>query len=139
MFSKIKKSLKSLSLDKLMLLIGATMVVGYFAYSYFFAEGFRTLGKMGSRKEIVLFHMEGCGHCEKLMPTWDVFEKNYSTNTHVHIGKINVTQKPEAAEQYGIESFPTIVYINDEEIVDVYQGDRTYNSLVQFLNYVIGN
>ena len=33
-------------------------------------EGFK------GRKSLLLLHMEGCGHCEKLMPEWDKFNQH---------------------------------------------------------------
>lgn len=133
MFSK--KVLMSYLNSYTLLIIGLVLVLaGTILYKY--REHFIT---SRLRKELIFFHMNSCSHCEKLRPVWNKFRQQYAENQYIDIGTVNVSERPDQAEKYGIEQFPTIVYLKDGMIVDVYQGDRTFSSLVQYLNYAIAN
>ena len=52
--------------------LAAKFVIETFMGGNIFSEGFT-----GQGKEMVLFHMNGCGHCIKMMPEWDAFQSSY--------------------------------------------------------------
>jgi thioredoxin 1 len=134
MFSK--KMLMSYLNSYTLLVIGLVLVLlGTLLYKY--RENFVLTSRL--RKELILFHMEGCGHCEALMPIWEKFQTTYGENQYIDVANINITNHPDVADKYGLERFPTIAYLKDGEIVDIYSGDRTYGDLVRYLNYAIAN
>lgn len=87
-----------------------------------------------SKKQLVLFYSPDCGYCKQVLPVWNKFEMDFNGRKHITISKINGYSYPDLCKQYGIEGFPTILFIKDGSIVAKYQGDRTYNSFVEFLN-----
>lgn len=87
-----------------------------------------------SNKEIVLFSMKGCSHCEKLQPYWDLFVKNYGNNQFVELKQVYFDDKPEIVKRYGVNGFPTILGLENGEKVKEFNSERTYENLVLFLN-----
>ena len=89
-----------------------------------------------SKKQLILFYSPDCGYCKQLLPTFNKFEMDFNGKKHVQITKINGYSYPDLCKTYKIEGFPTILFIKDGNIVSKYSGDRTYNSLVDFLNQI---
>ena len=86
--------------------------------------------------ELVMFSMTGCGHCRNLEPTWDEFTRNFDGSNGIRIVKINNQENPEITQIHDIKGFPTIKYCpygaqSPEGVV--YQGDRSMESLIGFL------
>ena len=98
-------------------------------------EGF----KIGSNKEVILFYLPGCVHCESLMPTWKMLETNYHDNQYVKLSAIDVKEDSALSDKYKIQSYPTILFLNNGVNMKEYTGDRTYKDLVRFLNFTISD
>jgi len=79
------------------------------------------------QKKVVLFYMDGCPHCEIMMPEWDVFEKN-----HDNVSKIERKSIPQHLQEQ-IVSFPTIVMMKNDNIIKRHQGLRVAKSFEAFL------
>ena len=115
--------------------IGAALAYAYFM-GFFNREHF---GLSQTSKELVFFSVKGCGHCEEFQPTWDLLKSNYGNTAHIELVQVKQDEKPEIASQYGITSFPTILSIKGGEKVKEYDGDRSYEDVVRFMNYHISN
>ena len=83
-------------------------------------------------KSLVFFHMNGCGHCDKFMPTWEEVKSEYS-------GAITLTDKESASatsdiEKFKIKGFPSILLVdsNNNKIKE-YNGDRSKSDVMKFL------
>jgi len=83
-------------------------------------------------KSLVFFYMNGCGHCDKFMPTWEEVKSEYS-------GAITLTEKESASatsdiEKFKIKGFPTILLVdsNNNKIKE-YNGDRSKSDVMKFL------
>ena len=95
------------------------------SHNAFYSEGFE------NKKTLVFFHMNGCGHCTKMMPEWHAFEKNNKTN--IATKKIERSQAPELIERHNIQGFPSIMLLdsNNDKIKD-YDGERTSSGFHEF-------
>ena len=93
------------------------------------------LENFGNPQELVYFHMNGCGHCTKMMPEWHAFEKE--NNTGVATKKLERGQAGSLIEKHKIQGFPTIMLLdnNDNKIKD-YSGPRTKSGLLEFCKKV---
>ena len=67
-------------------------------------EGFK------GRKSLLLLHMEGCGHCEKLMPEWDKFAE--MNNTSIKAKSVENNDDRALVKRYGVKGFPTILLLD---------------------------
>jgi len=86
-------------------------------------------------RELILFSMPGCGHCEKLKPTWDLLMKNYGDIKDIELINVVSNENPELVELFGIQGFPSIIYTKDNKKITEYNGDRSYNDLVKYMKY----
>lgn len=82
------------------------------------------------KHQFVLHYLPTCGHCHALMPTWNKLEDAYKGNKYIDVIKIDNAANP----QDGISRFPTMIFKkkNGEQVM--YNGDRTYADLVNFIN-----
>jgi len=88
-------------------------------------EGFK------GRKSLLLVHMEGCGHCEKLMPEWDKFTK--MNNTSITTKAVEKDDDRALVKRYGVEGFPTILLLDSNgKKLDTYSGDRNAQGLLAY-------
>lgn len=80
------------------------------------------------------FYAPWCGHCQRLAPTWDTLGDKYK-NSNVVIAQMDATENdiPPTAP-FKVQGFPTLKFrpAGSEEWVD-YQGDRSLESLVEFI------
>lgn len=58
------------------------------------------------------FYADWCGPCKRLAPIVETMEKDY--NDRVEFRRINIDENQELAAAFGIESIPTLVYLNSE-------------------------
>ena len=89
-------------------------------------------------REILFFTLDGCGHCEKMKPTWKLLKKNYGENQYIKLIEVDAKNQ-KLVDLYNVKGFPTILYIKDEKIQTEYNGNRTYEDLVKFLKHSMSN
>ena len=91
------------------------------------------LENFGNPKELVYFHMNGCGHCKKFMPVWDEFSGKYKGDL-----KLKKLEREEAGDdmlsKYQVQGFPTILLLDGQGNKKEFQGDRTVSGLESFIN-----
>lgn len=88
-------------------------------------EGFK------GRKSLLLLHMEGCGHCEKLMPEWDKFTQ--MNNTSIVTKAVEKDDDRALVKRYGVEGFPTILLLDSNgKKLDTYTGPRNAKGLLDY-------
>ena len=102
----------------------------------YFSVGFQENYEMNNQPALVLFHANWCGHCKKMMPEWQKFEKEF--HGHEGINVINVeSENKSIMKKHGIDGFPTIKYcpsgLNNSNDTQVYEGDRSFKELVEFI------
>ena len=91
------------------------------------AEGFEN-----DNTRVVLYYAPWCPHCKTLMPTWDQLESE-SSGSNVSVEKVDCDANPEAAEEQGVNGFPTIVLFKNGEAV-TYEGDRSLDDIKKFIS-----
>ena len=84
--------------------------------------------------EIVLYHMNGCGHCEKFMPEWDKFEK--SNTADIVVRKLESSNDSNGEiKKNGVSGFPTVLLLDAEKLkLAEFKGERTESGLKDFVN-----
>jgi len=122
-----KKPFESLIFLGALLLVVLTML--YLFKINFGIENFEN----EKSKKLVYFYMKGCGHCEKFSPIWDEFSNNNKSSIKTY--KLERTLAGDKINKYDVKGFPTILLLgeNNEKIKE-YDGDRTVDSLTQFVN-----
>lgn len=65
---------------------------------------------------VVDFWAEWCGPCKMLGPVIEQLASAFEGKAVV--GKVNVDDEPELAQQYGVMSIPTVMFFKDGELID---------------------
>ena len=140
MFSKIISLLKKFRMPLLLVVIaiGCALSLAYLSGLFNKSESESYTSQLG--KEMVFFSMNGCGHCDNMMPAWKQLVSNYgSENAYIEYKHVVAQERPDLIEKYGVQSFPTILALKDGEIAKKYEGDRSYEDLLRFSNYAMSN
>lgn len=76
---------------------------------------------------LIDFWASWCGPCKMLSP---VIEEIANEVTDKKICKVNVDEQPELARQFGVMSIPTLVVMDNGEIVKKSMGVQPKNSVL---------
>ena len=87
----------------------------------------------GNDKTLILFHMNGCGHCVKLMPEWDAFVENNQTRIKTVKYEQGEPKSKPLLKKHSVKGFPTIILVDDAgDQLDIYRGERNEEGLHKF-------
>jgi thioredoxin 1 len=88
---------------------------------------------MKSDKPVLLdFWAVWCGPCRMVAPTIDKLAEDYKDRAV--IGKINVDEESELAEQFKVMSIPTIYVLKNGKVVERLVGARPYAELATIID-----
>ncbi len=85
---------------------------------------------------LIDFWAEWCGPCRMMSPIIDDLAKEYEGR--VKIGKINVDEEMELAENFGVSSIPTLVIMKDGHEVKRFVGLTQKAVLASALDSFLG-
>jgi len=77
-------------------------------------------------KVLVDFFATWCGPCKMVAKQLEKYEEEIND---VRVVKINIDKDSDLAEEYGIRSIPTLIYMEHGEIIDRKTGNMTLNDL----------
>ena len=84
-----------------------------------------------SDKPVLLdFFATWCGPCRMIVP---FIEQIANEHPEYVIAKIDVDEEPELAQQFGIQSIPTLVIIKNGEVVNTAMGARPKDAILALL------
>ena len=85
-----------------------------------------------SEKTVLLdFYADWCGPCRMVSPLVDEIAEE---RNDVIVGKINVDNEPELAQQFGVYSIPTLVVIKNGKMTAKVVGARPKSAILDMLN-----
>ena len=78
---------------------------------------------------LVDFWAEWCGPCKMISPILDEISNEYS----LPVGKLNVDENPEKAQEYSVQSIPTMVLFKNGKPVHTVLGAMPKHKLLKEL------
>lgn len=82
-------------------------------------------------KQLLHFTADWCQPCKKIKP---VIESYLLENPYIQYIQINVDQDHNKTSDYAVRSVPTLIVLEDNEVVNRHSGVITYNELEQLIN-----
>lgn len=79
------------------------------------SENFKELVKNCDKTVLLDFWASWCGPCKMISP---IVEEVAKERDDITVGKINVDEQMELAQEFGISSIPTLVVIKDSKITN---------------------
>lgn len=85
--------------------------------------------------KMMLFYATWCPHCEDYLNS-GIFDKvGQKYNGEVNFEKIDYDQNKELAEEYNVQSFPTLVLVDNSKNFYKFEGNRmNHEELANFIN-----
>jgi len=122
------------------------LAIGYYVYSVYvtpkinpsYVEN-KEFEQEGPNKEVelYLFYTDWCPHCKVAKPEWDKlkdeFQEKGVNNTTIIFREVDCEQEKQVAEEFEVETYPTIKLIKNNEIIE-YNAKPKYDTLVEFLH-----
>lgn len=93
------------------------------------------------KAKIILIWAEWCGHCVNFKPEFDKCRQEVegcSLKDKVEVVDYNEKEYPAKIKEYGGKGFPTVVFEDSEGNFDSYEGPRTSEALIAFINTKLG-
>ncbi|XP_077291192.1 protein disulfide isomerase [Arctopsyche grandis] len=84
-----------------------------------------------TKSVLVEFYAPWCGHCKQLVPIYESLAENYALNKEIVIAKMDSTANE--LEHTKITSFPTIKLYTKENKAIEYNGERTLEGFIKFI------
>ena len=80
-----------------------------------------------------LYYAPWCGHCQRFEPVWEKVSNKPNLKNKIKFIKINGDTNQKKLIKDGVEGFPTIRLITDNNEVIEYQGNREEKDFESFL------
>ena len=86
--------------------------------------------KNSSKPVLLDFYADWCGPCRMVSPLVDEIAEE---NPMYLVGKINVDQEPELAQEFRVLSIPTLIAMKDGNVVNRATGARPKSEILAML------
>ena len=97
-------------------------------------DNFETVVNDPKKDVFVMFHASWCGHCKRMMPTWEDLGTQYPSSGDTVIARIDASIYNEIGAEYGLAGYPTLLLFskNDKRGIK-YQGERKVELFKDFI------
>ncbi|ESQ27367.1 hypothetical protein EUTSA_v10018420mg [Eutrema salsugineum] len=82
---------------------------------------------------LIEFYAPWCGHCQKLAPILDEVALSFQNDPSVIIAKLDATANDIPSEPFDVKGFPTIYFRSASGNIVPYEGSRTKEDFISFI------
>ena len=79
-----------------------------------------------------------CGHCKNLAPVYEKVASIFASEPNCIVANLDATKSESIASQYGVTGYPTIKLLTPTGSVENYEGGRTVEDFLKYLNEKCG-
>ena len=94
------------------------------------------LMREGGPAGIIDFWADWCGPCKMMGPHFDAVAAEYADEP-VNFYKVNTEHHPDLAQSFNVRSLPTVVIVNDGQILDAMIGAKDGRALAKKADWVL--
>ena len=95
-------------------------------------ESFEKVTSSKDKTLIIDFWAPWCGPCKALTPVLEELSSEMSDSVEVY--KVNVDDNTELAQEYGVQSIPTLLVFKNGALSETIVGLKTKDELVEIVN-----
>ena len=89
---------------------------------------------------LILYRMNGCGHCELFLPTWKKIATALNSKNSVFAMDIEYSDMKSLPKKFqDVMGFPTVRIIDDSKVVSEYNGPRTKEDVLMFVESYVNS
>ncbi|KAJ4874298.1 Protein disulfide isomerase-like 1-2 [Raphanus sativus] len=82
---------------------------------------------------LIEFYAPWCGHCQKLAPILDEVALSFQNDPSVIVAKLDATANDIPSDTFDVKGFPTIYFRSADGKVVLYDGSRTKEDFISFV------
>ncbi|KAL1214582.1 Protein disulfide isomerase-like 1-2 [Cardamine amara subsp. amara] len=97
------------------------------------AESLDDIVFKSGKNVLIEFYAPWCGHCQKLAPILDEVALSFQNDPTVIIAKLDATANDIPTDTFDVKGFPTIYFRSASGNVVAYEGDRTKEDFISFI------
>jgi len=86
--------------------------------------------------QLMLFYAAWCPYSKTTLNQWYSYKENYKGKYSLSFVEIDCDKHTSLADQYNIESYPTIILLKDEKKY-IYDAEMNDATLTQFINTIM--
>lgn len=95
----------------------------------------------GGDNKFMIFHAKWCSHCKNSMDDFKklqgIFGGNKGitmNNKKIKVELIDVEENKDIASKYGVESFPNLKLVKEDNNIEEYNGDRSWQHMIEWIS-----